>query len=152
MSTISDIETVSKSLAEKQLRVGGIERRNTSIEKRLVSVVRALPGHADIDVSQPEVGIGILSARLSAAQRDAATHRSLLTQHKAKLVDVDKARTQAEASDADIAGMISAAGLAVEEALLDAVVRTEQYRACTERIAQAEAQLIATTGLPLDRL
>lgn len=152
MSTISDIETASESLGDKQRRVAGIERRNTSIEKRLVSVVQALSGHADIDVSQPEVAIGILNARLSAAQRNATTHRSLLTQHDEKSVDVDKARTQVEASEAEIAGMTSAAGLAEEQALLDAVARTEQYSACTKRIAEAEAQLIATTGLPLDRL
>ncbi len=152
MSTVSDMETASESLGDKQRRVSGIERRNTSIEKKLVSVVQALSGHADIDVSEPEVAIGILSARLSTAQRDATTRRSLRTQHDEKSVDVDTARTQVEASEADITGMTSAAGLAEEQALLDAVARTEQYSACTERIAQAEAQLITTTGLPLDRL
>ena len=152
MSTISKIEAVSESLGDKQRRVDGIERRNTSIEKRIVSVVEALSGHADIDVSQPEVAIGILNARLSATQHDATMYRSLLTQRDEKSVDVDTARTQVAASDTDITEMISAAELGEEQALVDAVARTEQYSACTAHIVQAEKQLIATTGLSLDRL
>jgi uncharacterized protein YhaN len=62
------------------------------------------------------------------------------------------AQAQVDASEADVAGMTAAAGLADEHALLDAVARTEQYSACTKRIADAETQLIATTGLPLVRL
>ena len=152
MSTISNIEAASESFGDKQRRVEGIERRNTSIERRIVSVIEALSGHADIDMSRPEVAIGILNARLSTTQHDATAYRSLQTQRDEKSVDVDTARTQVESSEAEIAGMISAAGLSEEQALVDAVARTEQYSACTARIAKAEAQLIATTGLSLDRL
>jgi uncharacterized protein YhaN len=152
MSTLSEIEIASESLDEKERRVDGIERRNASIVTRLASAVQALSGHADIDVSQPEVAIGILGARLSAAQGAASTHRSLRSQHDEKSVAVDEARAQVEASEADIAVMISAAGLGDEQALLDAVARAEEFSACTTRLADIERHLIATTGLPLVRL
>jgi len=152
VATILEIETGSESLSEKLRRVAGIERRNAAIAARLVSVVQALSGHADIDVSQPEVAIGVLNARLGAAKNAATLHGSLRAEHDKKSGDVDTAQAQVDASEADVAGMTAAAGLADEHALLDAVARTEQYNACTKRIADAETQLIATTGLPLARL
>ncbi len=152
VATISDIETALESLSEKQRRVAGIERRNAAIAARLVSVVQALSGHADINVSQPEVAIGVLNARLGAAKSAATMYGSLRAEHDKKSGDVDTAQAQVDASEADVAGMTVAAGLADEHALLDAVARTEQYNACTKRIASAETQLIATTGLPLARL
>ncbi|MEQ1908314.1 MAG: AAA family ATPase [Vicinamibacterales bacterium] len=152
VAAISEIEAASESLDEKQRRVAGIERRNAEIAARLVSVVQALPGHADIDVSQPEVAIGVLNARLGAAKSAATLYGSLRAEHDKKSGDVDTAQAQVDASEADIARMTAAAGLADEHALLEAVARTEQYNACTKRIAEAETQLIATTGLPLARL
>lgn len=152
VATISEIETASKSLDREQRRVAGIERRNAAIAARLVSVVQALSGHADIGVSQPEVAIGVLNARLGAAKSAATMYGSLRAEHDKKSGDVGTAQAQVDASNADVAGMTAAAGLADEHALLDAVARTEQYSACTKRIADAETQLIATTGLPLARL
>lgn len=152
VAAISEIEAASTSLDREQRRVAGIERRNAAVAARLASVVQALSGHADIDVSQPEVAIGVLNARLGAAKNAATVYGSLRAEHEKKSRDVDTAQAQVDASDADVAGMVAAAGLADEHALLDAVARTEQYNACTKRIAEAETQLIATTGLPLARL
>lgn len=149
VATISELETASESLRDKQQRVAGIERRNAAIAARLVSVVQALSGHADIDVSQPEVAIGVLNARLGAAKSAATMHGSLRAEHDKKSGDVDTAQAQVDAGEADVAGMVAAAGLTDEHALLDAVARTEQHSACAKRIAEAETQLITTTGLPL---
>jgi uncharacterized protein YhaN len=152
VAAISEIETASESLDEKQRRVKGMERRNAEIATRLVSVVQALSGHADIDVSQPEVAIGVLNARLGAAKSAAAMYGSLRVEHDKKSGDVDAAQAQVDASEADVARMTAAAGLPDEDALLAAVARTGQYGVCTKRIAEAETQLIATAGLPLARL
>jgi uncharacterized protein YhaN len=152
LATIPAIEIAFNAFGEKQRRVSGIERRNAQIQERLTAAIGALPQHADIDVSQPEVAIGILQSRFKAAQDAATTRNALRTRLKKKSEDLDKARRQIEESEIEIAAMVAAEDVADERVLIEAVARTQRCDKLAEQIGGLESQLIETTGLPLERL
>ena len=152
LATIPAIERAFKAFVKEQLRVRGIERRNAQVQERLAVAIGALPHHEDIDVSQPEVAIGILQSRLKAAQDVATSRNSLRTRLKKMSEDLDKARRQIEESEIAIAAMVAAEGVADERVLIVAVARTQRCDKLVEEIAGLESQLIVTTGLPLEQL
>lgn len=76
-------------------------------QERLAAAIGALPRHADIDVSQPEVAIGILQSRFKAARMPRASRNSLRARLKKKSEDLDKARRQMGESNG-IAAMVAA--------------------------------------------
>ena len=137
---------------EKQRRVSGIERRNAQIAERLAGAIGALPAHADIDVSQPELAIGILQSRFKVAQDAATARESLRTRLTKKSENANQARQQIEQSDLKITAMVAAEGVADERLLMEAVARTQRCDELAKEIGDLESQLIKSTGLSLDQL
>ena len=152
VATISTIGIKFDAFLEKQRRVSGIERRNEQITERLAGAIGALPDHTDIDVSQPELAIGVLQARFKVAQDAATARQSLHTRLTKKLEDAKQARKQIEQSELQIAAMVATEGVADERLLSEAVVRTQRCDELAKEISDLELQLIASTGLSLDRL
>ena len=137
---------------EKQRRVSGIERRNAQIAERLAGAIGALPAHADIDVSQPELAIGILQSRFKVAQDAATARESLRTRLTRKSENANQARQQIEQSELKITAMVAAEGVADERLLMEAVARTQRCDELAKEIGDLESQLIKSTGLSLDQL
>ena len=152
VATISTIGTTFEAFAEKQRRVSGIERRNAEIAERLAGGIAALPAHADIDASQPELAIGILQSRFRVAQDAATARQSLRAQVKKKVEDVNQARQQIKQSELQIAAMVAEEGVVDERMLIEAVARTQRCDELATEIGDLESQLIRSTGLSLDQL
>ena len=152
VATISTIGTTFEAFVEKQRRVSGIERRNAEITERLAGGIAALPAHADIDASQPELAIGILQSRFRVAQDAATARQSLRAQVKKKVEDVNQARQQIKQSELQIAAMVAEEGVVDERMLIEAVARTQRCDELATEIGDLESQLIRSTGLSLDQL
>ena len=152
VATISMIETTFDAFVEKQRRVSGIERRNAQIAERLAGAIGALPAHADIDASQPELAIGILQSRSRVAQDAATARQSLRTQLTKKVDDVNQARQQIKQSELQISAMVAEEGIVNERMLVEAVARTQRCDELAKEIGDLGSQLIRSTGLSLDQL
>ena len=152
VATISTIGTTVDAFVEKQRRVSGIERRNAEIAERLAGAIGALPAHADIDASQPELAIGILQSRFKVAQDAATARQSLRTRMKKKKEGVNQARHQIKQSELQIAAMVAEEGVVDERMLIEAVARTQRCDELAKDIGDLESQLIRSTGLSLDQL
>ena len=152
VATISTIETTFDAFVEKQRRVRGIERRNAQIAERLAGAIGALPAHADIDASQPELAIGILQSRFRVAQDAATARQPLRTRLTKKVDDVNQARQQIKQSELQIAAMVAEEGVVNERMLVEAVARTQRCDELAKEIGDLGSQLIRSTGLSLDQL
>ena len=152
VATISTIGITFDAFMEKQRRVSGIERRNAQIEERLAGAIGALPAQADIDVSQPELAIGILQSRFKVAQDAATARESLRMRLTKKSENANQARQQIEQSELKITAMVAAEGAADERLLMEAVARTQRCDELAKEIGDLESQLIKSTGLSLDQL
>ena len=142
VATISTIGITFDVFMEKQRRVSGIERRNAQIAERLAGAIGALPAHADIDVSQPELAIGILQSRFKVAQDAATARQSLRTRLTKKSENANQARQQIEQSQLKITAMVAAEGVADERLLMEAVARTQRCDELAKEIGGLESQLI----------
>lgn len=151
LATLRQIEEDSSDLDEKRRRVEGMERRNLDVEEQVSGVIAALP-HLALDLTDTEVTINSLHRLLRAGQNDATTQASLLDQHQSKERDVNQARETVTTAEAEIAGLIVQSGVADEQALVEAVERTNRAAALTSVTDELESNLLDATGMALDQL
>lgn len=151
LPTLEEIENTSTELDEKQRRVAGIERRNSDVDHLVATVLATLP-HLEINPTASEVAINVLQNLLKIAQTDASTRRTLQEQCDSKTITVEGARASVARANAEIAELIAECRVADEEALVEAIDRTNRARALEADVEQIQSDLIDAAGISLEQL
>ena len=140
------LEAVHDAHEAVRQQIAGIEERNLAIHRRVAAVLAALPAHADLDATQPELAIAELQARVRRAQETDTGRRVQAARLARWQAEADTATRELGRCTVELATMARTAGLADEPALAAAVARTQQHETLGREARRLDEQLVAATG------
>ena len=152
LKALTEITNKERDLGDLRPRISDIERRNTNFTQGVASTVAKLEGHGDLADASPNVAIATLSRLLDEAQ-DIATKHRLTTEeresHEQSRIDADL--RIAEANER-IDQMVTAAVVADEAQLSEAIPRSKKHALLALSVTQLEEDLRSATGLTVSQI